>query len=187
MQVNLRVLAGPYKGRVFCFTQPDTFLIGRSNDAHLCLTNNRFFSRNHCLLEISPPRCFLRDLGSTNGTFVNGKKVSEAFLENGSQIQGGETLLLVEVSANETREGTAPATAPQVKPTVVTVACLNCGRREEAQASSSDEQLTFLCDECRSELKKSPQPVPGYDMVKVLGRGGMGCVMLARNQSTGAP
>src|SRR6185503_19644262 len=101
MQVDLKVLAGPYEGRVFCFTQPDTFLIGRSNDAHLCLTNDKFFSRNHCLLEITPPHCFLRDLGSTNGTFVNGQRVSEAFLENGAQIQGGETVLLVEVSTGE--------------------------------------------------------------------------------------
>src|SRR5438067_599210 len=68
MQVNLRVLAGPYKSRVFSFTQPDTFLIGRSNDAHLCLTDDKFFSRHHCLLEINPPHCFLRDLGSTGGT-----------------------------------------------------------------------------------------------------------------------
>src|SRR6185295_10945475 len=152
MQVDLRVLAGPYHGRVFCFTQTDTFLIGRSNDAHLCLTDDKFFSRHHCLLEITPPHCFLRDLGSTNGTFVNGKRVTEAFLENGAQIQGGETVLLVEVSASATP---APADAQQrdrsaeesVKPTVVTVACLNCGRREEAQADSSEGHLTFLCED----------------------------------------
>jgi serine/threonine-protein kinase len=186
MQVNLRVLAGPYHGRVFCFTQPDTFLIGRSNDAHLCLTDDKFFSRHHCLLEINPPHCFLRDLGSTNGTFVNGQKVTETFLENGAQIQGGETVLLVEVStaAMKSAAGSSPAER-SAKPTIVTVACLNCGRREEAQANSSDEHLTFLCEDCRIELKKTPQPIPGYDMVKVLGRGGMGCVMLGRNQSTG--
>lgn len=187
MQVDLRVLAGPYIGRVFCFTQPDTFLIGRSNDAHLCLTEDKFFSRNHCLLEISPPRCFLRDLGSTNGTFVNGKRVSEAFLENGAQIQGGETVLRVEVSASQA--ATPPAarsTDSSIKPTVVTVACLNCGRREEAQADSSEGYLTFLCEDCRVELKKTPQPIPGYEMVKVLGRGGMGCVMLGRHQHNGS-
>lgn len=187
MQVNLRVLAGPYQGRVFCFTQPDTFLIGRSNEAHLCLTDDKFFSRHHCLLEITPPHCFLRDLGSTNGTFVNGKRVAEAFLENGAQIQGGETVLLVEVSIGETHPvGSAAPIAPAVKPTIVTVTCLNCGRREEAQAASSEEHLTFLCEDCRIELKKTPQPIPGYDMVRVLGRGGMGCVMLGRNQQTGA-
>jgi len=188
MQVDLRVLAGPYHGRVFCFTQTDTFLIGRSNDAHLCLTDDKFFSRHHCLLEITPPHCFLRDLGSTNGTFVNGKRVSEAFLENGAQIQGGETVLRVEVSTGETPSGgpetCAPAEHP-VKPTVVTVACLNCGRREEAQSTSAGENLTFLCEDCRVELKKTPQPIPGYEMVKVLGRGGMGCVMLGRNRNDG--
>lgn len=185
MQVNLRVLEGPYAGRVFCFTQPDTFLIGRSKDAHLCLTDDRFFSRNHCLLEITPPHCFLRDLGSTNGTFVNGQRVAEAFLENGAQIQGGETVLLVEVSAGEDTNASNPQTNSAVRPTIITVACLNCGRREEAQAASAEEHLTYLCEDCRIELKKTPQPIPGYDMVRVLGRGGMGCVMLGRHQTTG--
>ena len=186
MQVDLRVLAGPYHGRVFCFTQPDTFLIGRSNDAHLCLTDDKFFSRHHCLLEINPPHCFIRDLGSTNGTFVNGQRVTETFLESGAKIQGGETVLLVEVSTGETNAAASAANAAHLaKPAIVTVACLNCGRREEAQATSSDEHLTFLCEDCRIELKKTPQPIPGYDMVRVLGRGGMGCVMLGRNQATG--
>lgn len=186
MQVNLRVLAGPYEGRVFCFTQPDTFLIGRSNDAHLCLTDDKFFSRNHCLLEITPPHCFLRDLGSTNGTFVNGQRVAEAFLENGAKIQGGETVLLVEVSTGEVSADINDSRAEDsVRPTIITVACLNCGRREEAQAASAEEHLTYLCEDCRIELKKTPQPIPGYDMVRVLGRGGMGCVMLGRHHTTG--
>jgi serine/threonine protein kinase len=45
--------------------------------------------------------------------------------------------------------------------------------------------MTFLCEECRIELKRSPQAIPGYDTIKVLGRGGMGCVMLGREQRTG--
>ncbi len=184
MQVNLRVIAGPYQGRVFHFSQPDTFLIGRTTDSHLCLPDDRFFSRNHCLLEISPPHCFLRDLGSTNGTFVNQQRVSEAYLKNGDQVQGGATVLIVEVR-NDPVAGSAASTQLMSQPTIVTVACLNCGRREQAQASDADEQLTFLCEDCRAELKRTPQPVPGYDMVRVLGRGGMGCVMLGRDQKTG--
>lgn len=189
MQVNLKVLAGPYKDRVFCFTQPDTFLIGRTTDSHLYLPEDRFFSRHHCLLEISPPHCLLRDLGSTNGTFVNGRRVSEATLKNGDKIQGGETVLLVEVAAAETDNSGEPEHCGEnevtAKPVMVMVECLNCGRREQAQATSSDEHLTFLCEDCRQELKKTPQPIPGYDMVKVLGRGGMGCVTLARDQRNG--
>lgn len=187
MQVNLRVLAGPYKGRVFTFDQHDTFLIGRTNDAHLSLPDDRFFSRHHCLLEIDPPRCFLRDLGSTNGTFVNGLRVGEAFLKHGDQIQGGESILFVEVSALErdSDHSTVLDHPVPTQPAIVLVECLNCGRREQAQASTQDEHLTFICEECREELKRTPQPVPGYEMVRVLGRGGMGCVMLARDQKTG--
>jgi serine/threonine-protein kinase len=183
MQVNLKVLAGPYKDRVFCFTQPDTFLIGRTADSHLYLPDDRFFSRHHCLLEISPPRCLLRDLGSTNGTFVNGRKVSEADLQNGDKIQGGETVLQVEVVSGETAADSQPGPSP-AKPIVVSVKCINCGRSEQTQAATSDEHLTFLCEECRAELRNTPQPIPGYEMIRVLGRGGMGCVTLARDQKT---
>src|SRR5213075_2459733 len=58
MRVTLKVLEGPYRGREFTFDHHDTFLIGRSDNAHLYLPDDRFFSRHHCLLEIAPPRCF---------------------------------------------------------------------------------------------------------------------------------
>ena len=186
MQVNLKVTAGPYKGRIFSFTQHDSFLIGRSPDAHLCLPNDRYFSRNHCLLEMNPPHSYLRDLDSTNGTFLNGYRVKDAFLKNGDRIQCGETILIVEVTteSKDLSETTQDAGVP-ARPVLVMVECVNCGRREQAQASSPDEHLTFLCEDCRIELKRSPQSIPGYETVKLLGRGGMGCVMLAREQSTG--
>ena len=184
MQVNLKVVAGPYRGRIFSFTQHDSFLIGRSPDAHLFLPDDRFFSRNHCLLEINPPHSFVRDLGSTNGTFVNGQRIKEAFLNNGDQIRGGETILVVEVTTVDDLSETTQETI-RGRPVLVMVECMNCGRREQAQASAPDEKLTFLCEECRIELKRSPQSVPGYDTVKLLGRGGMGCVMLGRQHSTG--
>lgn len=185
------MLSGPHAGRTFTFDQHNTFLIGRSETAHLCLPEDRFFSRNHCILEIAPPRCYLRDLGSTNGTYVNGQKVQEAFLNSGDQIQGGQTVLAVEVSADQTVHGydgahhAAPTALAQTQPSVVMVECLNCGRRDHAEASSPDERLTYLCEDCRIELKRQPQQVPGYETIKILGRGGMGCVMLARQQQNG--
>jgi eukaryotic-like serine/threonine-protein kinase len=184
MQVNLKVTAGPYKGRIFSFAQHDTFLIGRNPDAHLCLPEDRYFSRNHCLLEMNPPHSFLRDLNSTNGTFLNGHRVKDAHLKNGDRIQCGETILMVEVTATDHSLDTTQDALP-TRPVLVMVECLNCGRREQAQASTPDEHLTFLCEDCRIELKRSPQPIPGYDTVKLLGRGGMGSVMLGREQRTG--
>lgn len=167
------------------FDQHDTFLIGRSDTAHLCLPDDRYFSRNHCILEIAPPRCYLRDLGSTNGTYVNGQKVQEAYLRNGDRIQGGQTVLSVEVSADQQPQYAGHVQLPPTQPAIVIVECLNCGAREQAEAASPDERLTFLCEDCRTELRRKPQPVPGYEMIKILGRGGMGCVMLARHEQTG--
>jgi hypothetical protein len=185
MRVTLRVLAGPYTGREFTFDQHDTFLIGRADTAHLYLPEDRFFSRHHCLLEIAPPRCFLRDLGSTNGTFVNGQRVPEAFLTSGDRIQGGQTVLEVEVQSEQAITVNGMEAPTLTRPTMIPVDCGNCGRREQFEASHVDEKMSFLCEDCREELKRQPQPVPGYEMIKLLGRGGMGCVMLARDEKTG--
>jgi eukaryotic-like serine/threonine-protein kinase len=185
MRVTLRVLAGPYTGREFVFDHHDTFLIGRSESAHLYLPEDRFFSRHHCLLEIAPPRCFLRDLGSTNGTFVNGQKVPEAYLHSGDKIQGGQTVLEVEVQTDQAVTA-APLQMPTVTgPTLLFVECANCGRREQTEGATVNEPMSFICEECREELRRQPQPVPGYTTIKVLGRGGMGCVMLAHEETTG--
>src|ERR1700736_1563974 len=125
MRVTLRVLAGPYTGREFVFDQHDTFLIGRSESAHLYLPEDRFFSRHHCLLEIAPPRCFLRDLGSTNGTFVNGQRVPEAILTSGDRVQGGQTVLEVEVQSEQPATVNSMEAPTLTRTTMVVVECAN--------------------------------------------------------------
>src|SRR5215217_5221567 len=98
MRVTLNVVAGPQTGTAFTFDQHDTFMVGRSEDAQFRLPHDPFFSRHHCLLEIAPPQAFLRDLGSTNGTYVNGLRVDTAYLKSGDRIQAGETVLEVDVT-----------------------------------------------------------------------------------------
>jgi serine/threonine-protein kinase len=188
MRVTLRVIAGPQTGRVFTFEQHETFLIGRSEDAHFCLPQDRYFSRHHCLLEIAPPQCFLRDLGSTNGTFVNGIRVDSVYLKSGDRIQGGETVLEVEVSADSVEQQPQISKQPTITkttPSLITVQCLNCGLPSETEASHPDAKMTYLCDDCREKLKQNPQPIPNYQMIRILGQGGMGSVMLARRVSDG--
>ncbi len=189
MRVTLRVIAGPQTGRFFTFDQHETFMIGRSEDSQFCLPHDRFFSRHHCLLEIAPPACFLRDLGSTNGTFVNGLKADTAHLKNGDRIQGGETVLEVEVSTAESNldysHSQPQSQVVDTVPSLITIQCLNCGIPSKAEVSRPDAKLTFLCDDCREILKKNPQPIPNYQMIRILGQGGMGSVMLARSMADG--
>ncbi|HLM03318.1 MAG TPA: FHA domain-containing serine/threonine-protein kinase, partial [Pyrinomonadaceae bacterium] len=181
MRVTLRVVSGPHTGRAFTFDQHDTFLIGRTETAHFCLPEDRYFSRHHCLLEIAPPQCFLRDLGSTNGTFVNGIRVETAHLRNGDRIQGGETVIEVEVTGDpQPFAASDPRAAASTIPSTVTIQCLNCGLLAKTEASRPDAKLSYVCDDCRARLKNNPQPIPGYEMIRILGQGGMGSVMLAR-------
>jgi serine/threonine protein kinase len=74
-RVCLAVVAGPIQGRQFAFEDHDTFLFGRSPDCHAQLAeDDGTASRHHFLLEVNPPAARLRDLGSMNGTYVNGTK-----------------------------------------------------------------------------------------------------------------
>ena len=186
MRVTLNVVAGPQTGRAFSFDQHDTFMIGRSEDAHFCLPQDRFFSRHHCILEIAPPRAFLRDLGSTNGTFVNGMRVETAHLKSGDRIQGGETVLEVEVGTgvDDGNDATRSFGGP-THISIVGVTCLNCGVPARVEADDPQAKLSYICDDCRESLKKNPQPIPNYQMIRVIGQGGMGSVMLARSEKDG--
>lgn len=185
MKVSLRVIAGPHTGRVFTFDQHETFLIGRSESAHFCLPEDRYFSRHHCILEIAPPQCFLRDLGSTNGTFVNGQRTESIYLKSGDRIQGGETVIEVEVSSDGLFAQPTINSPLLTTPSIVTVQCINCGVLSDAEASRPDAKLTFLCEDCREKLMEHPQPIPNYQMIRILGQGGMGSVMLARSMKDG--
>ena len=185
MRVSLNVVAGPQTGRSFTFDQHDTFMIGRSEDAQFCLPQDRFFSRHHCLIEIAPPQAFLRDLGSTNGTFVNGLRVDTAYLKSGDRIQGGETVLEVDVAGDPIDSAAGALNFGQTHPSLVSVACLNCGKPTSVEAAHVDAHLTYVCDDCREKLRKNPQPIPNYQMIRIIGQGGMGSVMLARSEANG--
>ncbi|MGB7201566.1 MAG: FHA domain-containing serine/threonine-protein kinase [Pyrinomonadaceae bacterium] len=184
MRVSLNVIAGPQTGRAFVFDQHDTFMIGRSEDSHFCLSQDRFFSRHHCILEIAPPQAFIRDLSSTNGTFVNGMRVETAYLKSGDRIQGGETILEVEVTSGLEEYNDASVSQDSM-PSVVKISCLNCNAPAAVEASRPDSRMTYLCDDCRDKLKANPQPIPNYQMIRVIGQGGMGSVMLGRSEQDG--
>lgn len=100
MRIVLTVIAGPHKGLEFSFDRHDTFLVGRSQHAHFQLpAKDRYFSRMHFMMEVNPPQCRLIDMGSHNGTYVNGAQVLTADLKDGDQIRAGHTILRLQVQS----------------------------------------------------------------------------------------
>src|SRR5271167_4985203 len=99
MRVILDVLDGPQKGRSFVFERHDTFIVGRSRYVHCPMPEDMALSRDHFMIEINPPQCELRDLGSTNGTFVNNHRVERVRLESDDLIAAGQSVFRVRVES----------------------------------------------------------------------------------------
>src|SRR5262249_60764580 len=58
----------------------------------------RYFSAFPFRVEVTPPQCRLMDMGSRNGTYVNGRRVEDAVdLKDKDQIRAGRTVLRVSV------------------------------------------------------------------------------------------
>jgi serine/threonine-protein kinase len=100
MRICLTVKAGPHEGKVFEFEEHSNFLVGRSTRANFPLPDP-FFSRIHFMVEVNPPLCRLIDMGSTNGTVVNGQRATTIDLKDGDLIQAGKTVLGVSVSEGD--------------------------------------------------------------------------------------
>jgi pSer/pThr/pTyr-binding forkhead associated (FHA) protein len=67
--------------------------IGRS-PASTIVIDDKAASRKHCLIKVDGATCTLVDLGSANGTLVNGAKVKDHALSNDDRIEIGKTILV---------------------------------------------------------------------------------------------
>ena len=67
---------------------PDAVVVGRATDNAVCV-NHASISRRHCEVRFSPEGVELRDLGSSNGTFVNGERIDRRVLKMNDDIKFG--------------------------------------------------------------------------------------------------
>ncbi len=74
----------------------EEFLLGRGTDCDLRLHDNAV-SRHHCLIRVRGGELSLADLGSSNGTYLNGTRVlSQTALQTGDEIRIGAARYLVD-------------------------------------------------------------------------------------------
>ena len=88
-----------FKGDVLVATRDydrDIIKIGRLSSAHLCLDDEKV-SRIHSVIEVAPDgRLSIIDMGSVEGTYVNGKRVNKGAIAVGDEIKVGNTTIKVE-------------------------------------------------------------------------------------------
>src|SRR3990172_4146736 len=89
LQAKLRVVGGKHHGKTIPLGT-SKFLIGREQDCQL-RPNSELVSRHHCVFNVDDFTVRLRDLGSTNGTFVNDNRVrGEMTLKAGDRVRVGK-------------------------------------------------------------------------------------------------
>ncbi len=95
-RVSLAILTGPRKGEVFNLDRPRA-LIGREGgraNAAIEIPDPEM-SRAHAIVECHGSRIVLRDLDSTNGTFIGTERITECELENHGEFRVGRTQFMV--------------------------------------------------------------------------------------------
>ena len=186
MAVVIRVTSGPHQGQEYLIDHRQALLVGRSSQVNFPMTDDMLLSRQHFRIENQPPLCHLMDLGSTNGTKVNGLRVERVQLREGDVISAGDSQFVIHFS--ESSADGAPMTF-----------CAGCSKRMSMAQISGDGTSAnaarggfacldiWLCAECEARRARFPRTHPDYLIEEWIGGGGMGEVFRARQLSKNRP
>ncbi len=125
-QFQFVMRSGPTPGATFSL-EGDQLVIGRDSSSNVAI-NDAEVSRKHARLTFQGGKYVLEDLGSTNGTFVNGQRLaSPIVLKSGDVVSLGEQIVLMfealssdpgatVAASRKSVQGLAPAPAPAPSP-----------------------------------------------------------------------
>lgn len=88
----LRFISGKYQGGEFPVRMDREIIIGRQSDLDMVLVED-MVSRKHAKITSDQGLIYIQDMGSTNGTFVNGEKVRQTQLKDGDRILIGTSII----------------------------------------------------------------------------------------------
>jgi hypothetical protein len=151
----LRFISGKYQGGEFPIAADKQIIVGRSSDLDMVLVED-MVSRKHARIAMQGEQIWIEDLGSTNGTFVNGEKIKRARLKEGDRVLIGTSILKV-VS------GDAPRDATEAKRELENV----------AQARRTSQQRT---------MSGSIEEVPLPDLLQLFGTSKKSGVLVIRTE-----
>jgi pSer/pThr/pTyr-binding forkhead associated (FHA) protein len=102
----LRFISGKYQGGEFPLPVNREIVVGRSSELDMVLVED-MVSRRHAKIIVTDDQIFIQDLGSTNGTFVNGEKIKRAKLSEGDRILIGTSIIKL-VAADPSSTAASP-------------------------------------------------------------------------------
>jgi pSer/pThr/pTyr-binding forkhead associated (FHA) protein len=145
MKVILEVESGPDAPRSFVIEPGVNVEIGRTPPAHILLANDRTVSRRHFAVSFDGMICRIKDLGSTHGTTVNGRRVSEACVVDGDLIAAGTSVLRVMLSDELSTEASDLALMePPVELPATVFESLETQERDARELTLHDRVLELL-------------------------------------------
>ncbi len=132
----LKFISGKYQGGEFPLKGDKQLIIGRSSELDIVLVED-MVSRKHAKITLTGSKITIEDLGSTNGTFVNGEKVKSSRLKEGDRILVGTSILkLVKAGANAPELSDA-----QVKQNLEQVAAVQSQRQTKTAMTGKLEEV----------------------------------------------
>lgn len=105
----MRFISGKYQGGEFPLPPNTEIIVGRSSDLDMVLVED-MVSRRHAKIMVNADQVTIQDLGSTNGTFVNGERVKRATLNDGDRVLIGTSIIKL-----VTADAALPPSAPPGK------------------------------------------------------------------------
>jgi hypothetical protein len=100
MRVRVNVKDGPHAGKQAELTASARLSVGRSSAADWALPEDRFLSNRHFEIVFENGACVLRDLESANGTFLDGRRITEEKLTRDCTVVAGRTTFAIGVELN---------------------------------------------------------------------------------------
>ncbi|MDR2438332.1 MAG: FHA domain-containing protein [Planctomycetaceae bacterium] len=180
MDVQLVVAGGSKAGQVIPITGPK-FIIGRADDCHL-KPRSELISRYHCAVISEDGYVAIRDLGSKNGVYLNGERVSmEHELKNGDKLSIGPLEFFVHLAielkgqkkpkvesiseaVTRTVEIQSTTTKPDEKEAEIADWLLSAGESEQDQETKTidaSDLLNQLQSQSPAEPEKNPKEESG--------------------------
>src|ERR1700689_3580291 len=117
MLVVLEAVAGPIQGRRIEVRAGSIMRLGRTAKSDYAIGEDSYLSGQHFAVEYDGAQCRVRDLGSSNGTFVNGDRVTETIVREGDSLVAGGTTFTIHVDASPAAGASANASVPRVNTT----------------------------------------------------------------------